>query len=90
MKPKRHVWYTVSSSPTLWYQHKQWMTLNALNPKKEYGNYAYTTTFKKAIHIALKCNNEMHIEKWFVKHGKRHVRDYVITADPSRPKEDRI
>jgi hypothetical protein len=42
---------------------------------------AHAKTKKQATKIARRCPDTIYVTKWFFKHGKRYVREYVLEGE---------
>lgn len=76
---RRRVWYTITNFSGYWMQRGEWV--KDIDDKYGAQNYASAKTFKKAIRIANRCPAEMIITKFYIKHGKRWCRDYILGED---------
>ena len=77
MKRRRRVWYFVTcAETTYWWQRNKWVLAPA--ERASCSSHAYMPTLRKAKRCALRCPAEMVILKFFIKHGKRYVREYRL------------
>ena len=87
MRRRRRVWYDIVNNDKYYWQ-KGKLTKT---PQKgiSWSLSASMPTFQKAKRCAWKCPAETYILKYFIKHGRRYVREYILSAaQPKLPMND--
>lgn len=80
MKRKHRVGYWLSARQ-YWWQRGKWVHDDVIDFSLGATSVAHACTKKQAMKIARRCPDTVYITKWFVKHGKRYVREYVLERE---------
>lgn len=81
----RRVWYSVITFSGYRYQSGKWLPSSEIDGARAHSVCtSCIRTYKQAKRIALRCSEEMIINKWFIKHGKRYLREIVLSKEAAK------
>jgi len=83
MRPKHRVGYWLSSRQ-YWWQRGKWVHDDAIDFSLGASSVAHAQTKKQAQKIARRCPDTVYVSKWFLNHGHRYMKDYVLEAKDAR------